>query len=75
MLVLDEALYALKSALLTQEELRRIMELCVRNRTHLVLSGRDAPQWLIDAADLVTEMVELKHPYAKGITAERGIEF
>ena len=75
MLILDEALYALRSAVLTQEELRRIMDVCGRNKTHLVLSGRDAPQWVIDAADLVTEMVEVKHPYSQGIAAERGIEF
>ena len=75
MLVLDEALYALKAAVLTQEELRGIMELCDRNQTHLVLSGRDAPQWLIDAAGLVTEMTEVKHPYSQGMAAEQGIEF
>ena len=75
MLILDEALYAMKAAVLTQDELRGIMDMCERNRTHLVLSGRDAPPWLIDAAALVTEMAELKHPYSQGISAERGIEF
>lgn len=75
MLILDEALSALRSAVLTQEEMRRIMALCGQNKTHLVLSGREAPQWIIDAAELVTEMVEVKHPYSKGIAAERGIEF
>ncbi len=75
MLILDEALYALQAAVLTQEELREIMDLCEANRTHLVLSGRDAPQWLLDRAHLVTEMREIKHPFARGIPAQRGIEF
>jgi len=40
----------------------------------LVLTGRRAPQEILDAADLVTEMVEVKHPYRRGIRARRGIE-
>ncbi|MCB1025530.1 MAG: cob(I)yrinic acid a,c-diamide adenosyltransferase [Acidobacteria bacterium] len=42
---------------------------------HLVLTGRNAPQELIDAADLVTEMKEIKHPFHAGIYAQQGIEF
>lgn len=42
---------------------------------HVILTGRDAPQALIDFADLVTEMREIKHPYREGIKAQRGIEF
>jgi cob(I)alamin adenosyltransferase len=42
---------------------------------HVVLTGRDAPQELIDLADLVTEMREIKHPFAQGIKAQKGIEF
>ncbi|XUX01006.1 MAG: cob(I)yrinic acid a,c-diamide adenosyltransferase [Dehalogenimonas sp.] len=41
----------------------------------LVLTGRLAPQEVIDAADLVTEMVKIKHPYDRGIPARRGIEY
>ncbi len=41
----------------------------------VVLTGRGAPPALIDAADLVTEMVPIKHPYDQGIPAQRGIEF
>ena len=75
MLVLDEALYALTSELLTKEELKELIALARSNNTHLVLSGRGAPQWLIDEADLVTEMTEIKHHYKKGIPAQKGIEF
>jgi cob(I)alamin adenosyltransferase len=41
----------------------------------LVLTGRGAPRELISRADLVTEMVAVKHPYGRGIKARRGIEF
>jgi cob(I)alamin adenosyltransferase len=41
----------------------------------LILTGRLAPQEVIDAADLVTEMVKVKHPYDRGILARRGIEY
>jgi len=40
----------------------------------IVLTGRHAPQEVIDAADLVTEMVEIKHYYTKGVSARQGIE-
>ena len=49
----------------------------IRNKPHnveLVLTGRSCPRALLKEADLVTEMREIKHPYAKGITARRGIE-
>jgi cob(I)alamin adenosyltransferase len=39
------------------------------------MTGRDAPQALIDAADLVTEMTEIKHPFNAGIFAQQGIEY
>ena len=42
---------------------------------HIVLTGRAAPPELIDRADLVTEMREVKHPYQKGILAQKGIDF
>jgi cob(I)alamin adenosyltransferase len=42
---------------------------------HVILTGRDAPQALIDFADLVTEMKEIKHPFREGIYAQRGIEY
>lgn len=42
---------------------------------HVVLTGRDAPKELIEAADTVTEMREIKHAFAQGVTAQKGIEF
>ena len=42
---------------------------------HVILTGRNAPPPLIEMADLVTEMREIKHPFHKGIYAQKGIEF
>ena len=42
---------------------------------HVVVTGRNAPQALIDAADLVTEMEMVKHPFRSGVKAQKGIEF
>ena len=45
------------------------------DRTHVVLTGRGAAPELIEYADLVSEMVEVKHPFQVGIKAQRGIDF
>lgn len=42
---------------------------------HVILTGRNAPQEIIDVAHLVTEMREVKHPFHQGIYAQKGIEF
>ena len=44
--------------------------------THVIITGRNAPQSLIDAADLVTEMTQVKHPFREqNVKAQAGIEF
>ncbi|MDL2285184.1 cob(I)yrinic acid a,c-diamide adenosyltransferase [Desulfovibrio sp. OttesenSCG-928-F07] len=75
MLVLDEALYALGSELITEEELKNIIVTCRKHNTHLVLSGRGLPEWLKSEADMVTEMGLVKHHYDSGVKAQIGIEF
>lgn len=73
-LILDELTYCLKFGWL---DTRMVVDaLRARHRgTHVVVTGRDAPQELIDAADLVTEMRVVKHPYRdQGIGAQPGIE-
>ncbi len=76
MLILDEAIYALGLKLLQRDELEGLLRARAADPAlHLVLSGRDAPPWLVEAADLVTEMRECKHPWQKGISAIKGIEF
>ena len=42
---------------------------------HVVITGRNASQGLIEAADLVTEMQSVKHPFEEGVKAQRGIEY
>jgi cob(I)alamin adenosyltransferase len=44
-------------------------------RMELLLTGRGAPSEVIEQADLVTEMVAVKHPFIKGVEARRGIEY
>lgn len=71
--ILDEANIALNLGLISVKDIRDM----IRNKPHnveLVLTGRSCPRALLKEADLVTEMREIKHPYAKGITARRGIE-
>ncbi len=45
------------------------------DRTSVILTGRDAKDELMDYADLVSEMIERKHPYQSGIKAQRGVDF
>jgi cob(I)alamin adenosyltransferase len=75
MLILDEALYALESGLLTRGEVEDLLALARARPFHLVLSGRGLPDWLCRAADLVTRMEAIRHPYQEGVGAMPGIEF
>lgn len=72
--VLDEAITALFFDLLTLSDL---ISLIKEKPPHveLILTGRYAPEALIEMADLVTEMKEIKHYYTKGIKARKGIEY
>ena len=77
LLVFDELVYVLSYDMLPVAEV--LEEICAARETqpalHVVVTGRDAPKELIEAADLVTEMTEIKHPFQAGIRAQRGIEF
>ena len=75
MLVMDECLYAHGNGLLSEGELRAVLEAAREHGLHLVLSGRGVPEWLRQEADLITEMREIKHPYAAGQAAVKGIEY
>ncbi|MEA1875077.1 MAG: cob(I)yrinic acid a,c-diamide adenosyltransferase [Bacteroidota bacterium] len=74
MVVLDEANIALFYHLFEVEDLLKI----IREKpisVELIITGRYAPQEIIDAADLVTEMKEIKHYYQQGVEARKGIEY
>jgi cob(I)alamin adenosyltransferase len=72
--VLDEANIALHYKLFTVEQLMEVMRQKLPE-TELIVTGRYAPQELVDMADLVTEMKEIKHYYQSGVQARKGIEF
>jgi len=75
MIILDEILNALNLKLITQKELNELLDAILPRVEHVILTGRNCPQALIDRADLVTEMKEIKHPFKKGIPATKGIEY
>lgn len=75
MLFCDEILYAYHAKLITQEEIESLISYCHETQKHLVLSGRYAPDWLIEQADIVSEIGEIKHACNNGVKAQRGIEF
>ena len=74
LLILDELNNALFFGLITQAEAEQLLALKPAH-TELVITGRNAPDFLLQAADLVTEMREIKHPYQRGLPARRGIEY
>ncbi len=74
LIIVDELNVALSLGLVTREEVEAIIDACDQNQ-HLVVTGRGAPDWLMARADLVTEMKEIKHPYQKGILAQKGVDW
>jgi cob(I)alamin adenosyltransferase len=74
MVILDEINVAVKMGLLAVEDVLALLDE-KPPYLHLVLTGRDADPRIIERADLVTEMCEVKHPYAQGIKGQVGIEF
>lgn len=77
LLVFDEIVYVLDYKFL---DVKKIIEevKAVRKKQphlHIIMTGRNAPPELVEAADLVTEMKEIKHPFHAGIYAQQGIEF
>jgi cob(I)alamin adenosyltransferase len=75
MIVLDEINIALRYDYLDINEVVAFLQNSKPPLTHVVLTGRNAKQELIDAADLVTEMTLVKHPFRSGIKAQPGVEF
>lgn len=74
MIVLDEIIPAVKYGFVTEEELLAFMGSKPEN-TELVLTGREPSDRLRAAADYVTEMKKIKHPFDSGIAARSGIEY
>jgi len=77
LIVLDEIIYAIDYAgvqLVTVEDVLGLID-AKPPSLHLILTGRNAPQALIDRADLVTEMQEIKHPWQQKVPAQQGIDY
>ena len=72
--ILDEVNYAINLGLIDVQEIIKIIKEKPSN-LDLVLTGRDAKEEIIELADLVTEMKEIKHPFKSGIKAKKGIDF
>ena len=75
MILLDEFTYPLIFGWLDAAQVVDWLKANKPAELHLVITGRDAPQPLIDYADLVTEMRAVKHPFEQGVKAQPGIEF
>ena len=71
--VLDEFTYPLKWGWVAVDDVVEVLR--SRPSGHVVITGRDAPQQLLDAADLVTEMTTVRHPTDAGRKGQRGIEW
>ena len=74
LVVLDELTYLVSYNMIEEQEIIEV--LTGRDPSmHVVITGRGAGDALIQTADLVTEMCEVKHPYTEGVAAQKGIEF
>jgi cob(I)alamin adenosyltransferase len=74
MLILDEINYAIHYGMLPAD--RVLGDLAARpERLHVICTGRNAHPGLVEAADLVSEIKEIKHPFHKGVLAQRGIDY
>jgi cob(I)alamin adenosyltransferase len=72
--ILDEFTYPLSFGWVAVDEVLAVLA-ARKPSMHVVVTGRKAVPELVEAADLVTEMTEVKHPYRAGIKAQKGIEF
>ncbi|MCL6482346.1 MAG: cob(I)yrinic acid a,c-diamide adenosyltransferase, partial [Firmicutes bacterium] len=74
LVILDEINYVISYKMLDGE---RVAEALAQRpeQVHVICTGRNAHPKLIELADLVTEMREIKHPYTKGLQAQRGIDY
>ena len=74
LVVLDEINYAISYKML---DAQRVVEVLKRKpeMVHVILTGRNAHPAIVDLADTVTEMRQVKHAYEKGVMAQRGIEY
>ena len=73
-IILDEINYALKLDLITENEVISLLNSKPEN-LNIIMTGNHLSNKILDLADLVTEMKEVKHPFKKGVKAKKGIDF
>ena len=73
-LIMDEVMGALNNQLISEEQLLELIDNKPDN-IELVLTGRDVPKAIINKANLVTEMKDIKHYFNEGVPSREGIEF
>ncbi|WP_394825088.1 cob(I)yrinic acid a,c-diamide adenosyltransferase [Pendulispora albinea] len=74
LIVLDELTYTFHYDFISEDEVLEALRARPAH-VHVVITGRNAPEALTEAADLVTEMVAVKHPFAAGVKAQVGVDF
>ncbi len=74
MVILDEFTYILNYEMISMNEFMDVLGRKPRE-LHLVITGRQAPEQILKAADMITEMQAVKHHYRSGVKAQKGIEF
>lgn len=74
LVILDEVNVALDLGLIDPAGVLDLLD-TKSSKTHLILTGRNAHPLVVERADLVTEMREVKHPFQKGVQAEKGIDY
>jgi cob(I)alamin adenosyltransferase len=75
LVLLDELNIVLRYAYIDPAEVVRFLRDEKPDDVHVIVTGRNAPEELIEIADLVTEMTQIKHPFRSGVKAQEGIEF
>ncbi len=74
MVILDEILFAVKEGLLAEKDVAGLIS-SRPGSVHLVMTGRGCPKSLIEKADIVTNMSDVKHSFADGTPAQPGVEY
>ena len=77
LVILDEALSSINTGMLDEDLVREALDLAAgkQDGPELVLTGRNPPEYVLEAADYITQMLCERHPFEKGVRARKGIEF
>ena len=75
MIICDEINYAVSGNLIDEEEVLKLIDKANDKGVNLVMTGRNPTAKMIEMADIVTDMVKVKHAFDKGIAAQPGIEY